>query len=531
MRDLIEAFHTAGINPAGTSRILQALKSPMGWRLFSFVAVIVVTLILYSPALQSAFLRDDDLAAVSVIRSTGPWVGFGPQTGEATEWFSTHLYRPFFAVQAWLLYQMFGVNYAGYQIVLVFALCLASVALLALFQHIGLDPFVAGLLALLFVSHPYVSPLVIWVSDAAVWQYLLAALCVLLLIAVSSKKRNYIILLLMLLTAALMRENGLALAAAAIAFAVFAWRTGEYPRQRAAGVLLMAVLCVLAYFVMRTLAVGLWPEQMPAEDAYVFFTHFAPAEVAAFTPLQRLMLSIYTVSANLVASFLPIFRGAGYLRASSWQILGLTLVVFAGAWFAGSHWRPWDHAGSKTLLAALLMGGATILLALLRNPSTNAPTSAWLEIASFSIHGALSMFILLTFLHLRGQQTRTPLAGFALALIVVACVVAFAYFRNRNLYLPALGWLLLLALALAGHPQLVANSHHRLAILTLVASAVLINGLVLFTSLPLPEMRAEEQSRSVSALCVSRANDQVIREVALYYGIPLDEVLRCRESQ
>lgn len=223
-------------------RLLKGLNSG---RVLAAAFVVVFTLLLYSPALKSAFLRDDDLAAVTVVRTAGPWADFGLPSDAVTLWYSEYLYRPLFSVQTWALHQAFTVNYAGYQIVLVLALCVAAAALLALFLRIGLDLEVAGLLALLFVSHPFVSPLVIWVSDVAVWQHVLVALCVLLLLRASARRRDYVFLLLLLLAAALMRENGLALIAAGAAFAVLAWRAGEYSKQRAAGVILSAILCVL----------------------------------------------------------------------------------------------------------------------------------------------------------------------------------------------------------------------------------------------------------------------------------------------
>jgi hypothetical protein len=525
-------------------------RAVLRW-LLPAAAILVYTLLVYAPALGGAFLRGDDLIHLAIARQYGPFTGFGGRNFDALP-ISASYYRPLFTLYMAALYRLFGVQYAGYQAAAMLAHAVAAVALFAVLRRLSGESLAAMLGALFFVSHPYASSLVTWVSDTGVYTVLIAGLVSLLLLDPRDKPGWYVGLAALLVLAPLTRENGVAICAAAFGYAIAAALFKRISTRQAARIAALAMGSVLVYALLRVLAMGALVRSVRPETAGLGFTLVSAADVQAFSPARRLALYAYTIAANLGATFFPAFTSAGMLSRAAISRIGIIAVLCVAFGAVILTWRRWPSALHRIVLIAAFV--LAVLLGLLfvtrglpfladvhdtllaRFPAVGRVlTSAYpiilVEVPKL-LHDAPPVAVTLGIAYAAAHSGEWPrehkvMALYALALIGAISAIAFAYFRWRNLNLALMGWLILFALAAAYLRERTGGRVIRFAMLALIALAVFLNGRDLFHELPPPDVLPDAVTES--QLCTNKSiPEPIIMEVTATYGFDPAAIHACR---
>lgn len=344
------------------------------------LVLILLVIVLYGQNLSGALILADDVTAVSFASAHGPWDGF---LGAANEdlYYSGSFYRPLFITQIWLFYQLFGVNYAGYQAAIMALLAVTATIAYVAFLRINGNRLIAFLIAGLFMTDRIVADLVIWVSDSANVLVLLAFVVLLLLTFQHRPRWWYLALLVTLLVAPFTRENGAILLAA-----VFVYALAQKQLQVAA----LSVAAGFPYLFLRLWTFGLMPSNPPISETGFLFWFLSRPEVAALNGIEHLVLAAYVVISNIIAVFVPLFTQYGSVRPDLLSVDQLLKIVV--------------HACLSFIMFRLL-------------------SRRWRDLSHH--HRMLIIF--------------------ATTLIVVNGLIVFTYFRYRNLNMALIGWLILLA--------------------------------------------------------------------------------------
>ncbi len=497
-------------------------------------AILIYTLLVYAPALGGTFLRGDDLIHLAIAYQYGPFTGFGGRNFDALP-ISASYYRPLFTLHMAALYRLFGVQYAGYQATAMFAHAVAAVSLFVVLRRLSGELLAALLGALFFVSHPYASPLVTWVSDTGVYTVLIAGLISLLLLDPHDRPRWYITLAALLILAPLTRENGVAICAAVFVYAIVAILFERISTGQAARIASLAVGSILVYALLRLLAMGALVRSVRPETAGLGFTLISAADVQAFPPARRMALYAYTVPANLSATFLPIFTPEGALsrEALSRSLIFASLGVASGMTILT--WQRWPLALRRGAVVAAALFFLPLGL-LFFSPSLSLPPSAQRILQTSGLFANLddiatvigTLGIVYAAAH-SGEWPREHrvMALYALALIAAISAVAFAYFRWRNLNLALMGWLILFALAAGYLRGRTEGRVLRVGMLAAMALAIILNSRDLFHELPPPDVRPETVMES--QLCNNKSiPEPIIMEVTTTYGFDPEAIRACR---
>jgi hypothetical protein len=513
-------------SPSGAAAVLR-------WVLPA-AAIFAYTALVYAPTLGGAFLRGDDLIHLAVARQYGPFTGFGGKHFDAIP-ISAAYYRPLFTLQIGLLYRLFGVQYAGYQAVAMLVHATAAVTLFAVLRRLSGGPLPALLGALFFVSHPYASPLVTWISDTGVYTVLIAGLVSLLLLDPRDAAGWYAGLAALLVLAPLTRENGLAICAAVFAYAVIAALFSRISTRQAARIAALAVGSVAVYALLRVLAMGALVHSLRPEGAGLGFTFVSAADVQAFSTGQRSALYVYTVAANVGATFFPAFARNGTL---SYAAISRVLITTAFCLVLGGvivTWRRWPPALRQIALAAAAILGVLLALLLIA-PGLSLPAGVGRILRASGVLANLddmsTVVVTLGIAYAVAHFGKWPrehkvMALYALALIGAISAVAFAYFRWRNLNLALMGWLILFAVAAAYLRGRTEGRLLRVGMLAAVAFAVIVNGRDLFHELPPFDVRPETVLES--QLCTNETiPESIVMEVTATYGFDPAAIRACR---
>jgi hypothetical protein len=531
---------------ASRSRGAAALR----W-LLPTAAILIYTLLVYAPALGGAFLRGDDLIHLAIARQYGPFTGFGGRHFDALP-ISAAYYRPLFTLHIAALHRLFGVQYAGYQATAMFAHAVAAVSLFAVLRRLGGELLAALLGALFFISHPYASPLVTWVSDTGVYTVLIAGLISLLLLDPHDRPRWYVGLAALLVLAPLTRENGIAICAAVFVYAIVAILFERISTRQAAWIAALAAGSILIYALLRWLAMGALIRSVRPETAGLGFALVSAADVQAFSPARRMELYAYTIAANLGATFFPAFTPAGKLSRAAISRIGIITVLCAAFGAVTLTWRRWPSALRRIMLIAAFV--LAVLLGLLfithglplmadvretllaRFPAVGGALTSVYPIILVEVpkllHDAPPVAVTLGIAYAAAHSGEWPrehkvMALYALALIGAISAIAFAYFRWRNLNLALMGWLILFALAAAYLRGRTEGRVLRVGMLAAMALAVILNGRDLFRELPPPDVRPEAVMES--QLCTNKSiPEPIIMEVTATYDFDPAAIHACR---
>jgi hypothetical protein len=492
----VEAARRAWAVPEVRERIRAAWVSLYRFQtLVAGVLIVAYIFVTYRPGLQQALLGGDELLLLSIVYGRSPWIGFlGPLPKFGS------LFRPLFALQAWVLYTVFGPNFSAYYVFQLAHLVLSCLLIVYCALAIGGSFKVALLTALLFSSHVFVSDQISrWAFDVAPLTGLIAIAVAALLWRWPSRWYAYLALLVLLFLAALSRENGLAVIAATGLYAVFAVVVKHWRRPQALAVLLVCVGAALLYFVPRTIILSGVPIDPTAnvERTAVLYRIYSVQEIQVLLPAQRLGLYAYTALANLISYFIPVFGQVGELWSGNVGVWVIVPVVMGSLTAligltppVTQNWSTWSSLRRRRILFALTLvvaGLGLAVFAIADSTDLQVADPTTLAALQFAIQLGLSLGIL--YASLRGRAwspAHRAMAGFALGLIVAGSLVAFPYFRYRTHYIGYFGWLLLLVIVLYYLRAGRWRTSLRRAMLISATALVVINAARVNTSLPLP---------------------------------------------
>ncbi len=140
-------------------RVQPELALPEKRRLVAMLALVLLTLVAYLPALEAGFIWDDDFYVTQnpTLRTTA---GLGRIWFEPT---SIPQYYPLVHTTFWLEYRLFGTNAKGYHLVNVLLHALGAILLWRVLLQ--LEVKAAGLAAALFALHPVQVESVAWITE------------------------------------------------------------------------------------------------------------------------------------------------------------------------------------------------------------------------------------------------------------------------------------------------------------------------------------------------------------------------------
>jgi hypothetical protein len=492
------------------------------------VVIALYIFVVYSPMLQHDLLGTDELQAVHFVSQQPPFAGF-----VQAYWFPEY-YRPLQVLQGWLLYHLFGLDYFGYQFAQLLAFSAAALTVYYALSRISGSTLLAGLLALVFAAHPFVQDYLVFTIEVGWLTLILAGLVALWVFRSQYRLRDFFWLFILLFTAALARENGLALTGAVLLVGLVLLLRARASRRRTIILLLTCVAAVALYAIFRVATTGLFPHSTQfANDGFIFRTYYSEDQVRAFAPTMRLVFYAYAVAANLGSILFPLVTNLGALdgRLVNAFVCAALLTALSLAWFVSREYSA-RHPNLNRVQNRVMIGlefflalGAGVCLAFFF--FVIRPNRLELGLA---LYGALSLLMLLTMLwNWRAWAQQQSIVVMALGLIGVSSVLAFSYFRYRNLYLALFGWLILLAI---GFQTLTAASWQkgtRYAVSALLIALVIVNGVQTYKSFPLARLLAQKFD-ATNGLCKPVVPTALALQVAAHYNIDPQAVLQCRKN-
>lgn len=308
---------------------------PISW--LHSVLIVSFVIFIYIRSLDGEFLNIDDIRNLSSAVSRNPLISF---VDHRYVWFSFRFYRPLFLLQAWLFYQLFGLNFALMQACILGMHALASVIVYQAIKRMTGSDTVGFLVALLYASSYVVGILVAkWVTDTAPLTNLLFAITLLLLVTPSDKIWWYIALLFCMILAPISRENGLIILGGVGLYALYNGYFGDYSFSRVLAILLTCTLAFISYFSLRMLAID--SSEIPStQDGSPFIITISKVIVrnfvAVFAPLiptNDLGLSLGNFSFGILHLLLSTFVVLGVI--AGWRTMSRKdrATVFLGSTF------------------------------------------------------------------------------------------------------------------------------------------------------------------------------------------------------
>lgn len=477
-------------------------------------AVIVVTIALvFGKSLRGALLRPDDVLLLAYVQDHGPFSAF---LDHSQLWFGDYYYRPIFVMQTWLFHELFDLNHAGYRAALLLLHTATSLIIFAAVGRLTGSRLAALVAALLYAVEPRTTVLVSgYVSDSGPITSLLAALTLLLVVRPSDSALRHVALFSILVLAPMTRENGLVLVAAIGAYAVGGLLFDYSNRSLSAKWLAIATAATGVYFAFRLYGFGLLPQELAPHTAGLFGQSLGYAETEAMGAVKRLGLSLYTVVANLVAVFSPFFGHRGVL-----DVRHMLLALASLSGLALPLWPRFRTHHPVTYLSATAV--LSLALVLVAAAGSSRPTSIILH----SVLSAATCLMLVRLWPRLPNQYKGTIV-FAVALIVGNALVAFAYFRWRNLTLGYLGWILLLSIFLTrGVPVLPSRAVRALVTLFVLLLLFSYGGDV-YMNLPQRHLDPDHFANA-QVLCRADVPEDLALRIAHASKISPARVMHCR---
>lgn len=464
-----------------------------------------ITFFTFRNSYTGALLRLDDLIMIDYARNESLLAAITSPPDVYSVF-----YRPMHNLVLWIYYQLFGFDYALYQ----FAELLGHFVTVTLFYWLAFvisrEKIFALIAATLFGTHIYVSVGVVYVNAVFWWLGVFGVLAQ-LVIAKSRRMRGFALfgLSVLLLLNLLLGEYGFALVGAQCLMALYLFLTSRQDRSSAMAIFLSAVFVTLVYFGMRWQAVGLLPESGGGSSGY-FWDFYSNPRVLGINHY------IYTVGANFVSTFVPIFSQVGVLMFPPiMQVLfGVTIYSI---YILGIRKTPDNSINSFLWLPILyiyLMGSKEIVKHWIGNYNLSL---------TFSLHTMLNFSIAFLILNWRKiSKEHKRIIVYAIGMLLSGCIVAFAYFRWRTHYYTHMAWILLVVVGMC----YLKNARAGKAIIT---SLILISVLLSWKSMKiidsrLPAIKIEQFQHN---LCDPRVSKDLSLDMIEYYGIDDETVLSC----
>jgi len=491
----------------------------------------------YGPGLDHAFLNPDEIPILAQVYRGGAWVGFL----EPLPRFPA-LYRPLFAVNAWTLHSLFGVNYAAYYWVHLVVLIATCGVVAALCRSMSPGTGVALLAALLFATHSFTSDFISgWVIDTLPYTGLLAAAVAALLWRWPGGWRWGAVLVGLLVLAGLSRENGLAIVCATGLYAIVGGRSGSLDRRQVMALCAFCVLSLVIYLAIRSIgSPGLRLDLGTVEEESAIFGRlYEEPEVRDMLPGQRIQLYGYTVLANLIGNFAMLFSGFGVLRLGrpeAWiMVAALSMFTTVAMRMCGGGLSPGPRVGARIARCATLAVGWLMAClatgALLYATAPQLPRwTADLLLLQAACHTVLSVGVVVAMSeYRRWPPALRAQAAFALGLILASSLLAFPYYRYRSHYVSYVGWVLLFVIALTRLNEGQWRRALRSSMAIVAALLILINGARVHASLPNSDFLPEHYSYR-GYLCDPGTPGPLVEAIAVRFRLDMGRLDACRTS-
>jgi len=510
-------------------------RQEQGWfQLLTFSAAIAIyILIIFYPAHRHILIFNDELLLVKFVHDRSFWALW-------TDSVYNFLYRPLVQLQVWVFYQLFGIEYLGYQTGQLLIYWLSAVAIFYGINRLIQNSAISFAVILLITTHLFTSDLLAnWALDSSPLGGLILGLIIVMLVRPSPRLGWHAALFGLLILSPLNREGGLAVNASVLIYAIARYATDRSSRPQAAWMGIASIVAVALYFMARRAVLGSSITIANVEtDAWG--AAYKAEQIALFTAQQRLALYAYTVTVNLVSNFFPFFGTSAYFIPAIPKltaILAFVLVVIFG-WqaiadrFAQPTW-PW--AGRSKQLAPWIAAGlfASIGFALTAwAPFIFNDQERLMYFFEFALHSLLSVGMIAALAN-RGpwQSSQVVFVVFALGLIASNSIVTFAYARFRMHYLAIIGWGILLAISLQRLNTTVWPRRLRQTMLIMTAALIAVSGLRVYSTLPAKHLRAEAFDASASELCNSSFPEALAERIATRYGLDWQAIQGCRRSE
>ena len=310
-----------------------------------------------------------------------------------------------------------------------------------------------------------------------------------------------------------MAEYGMAVVFALCLFAIYAYYQKEINLLKAGVILVLSCVVVAVYFLLRWQAVGILPSSMNSSTGYFLDFYVDPEELGV-------KVFLYTLTANLLSTFMPIFDQGGVISEHSVLLIMIGIIMFGIYFFLLSRYstNPVIHLIALVLFYYLLVESKNLIQFFLDQKYAFA--------LSFSLHSILTLSIFFLFSRWRSVSKPHKLISiYAVGLILGASLVSFVYFRWRTHYLSIMGWLILMVIGL--HYIRSLKLGRELVVSLMLIALVMTWKQTNILNSHLPDVTVEKYQH---CLCHSSVPDDVVSEFADYYQIDLDELLPSCEN-
>jgi Flp pilus assembly protein TadD len=312
-----------------------------GRNVLAAVALLMVTLLAYQPAMRAGFIWDDDDYVTN---------NHTLRTAEGLKqiWFeprSIPQYYPLVHSSFWMEYQLWGLNPTGYHVINIVLHVIAALMLWRVLALLGLPG--AWAVACIFAVHPVHVESVAWITERKNVLSLIFYLGALFAYFQSDRQRNYVIALMLFVCAMLSKTVACSLPAAIVL--IVWWKHGRVTRK---DVLRLAPMFVIG------LALGVMTAWL--EKRFVG----ADGQDWSLSFIERILVAgravwFYAMKMVWPAGLTFIYPRWQIDSSAAWQYLfpAGVIAVLATLWFMRGKW------GRGPLVAALLFCG-TLLPAL-----------------------------------------------------------------------------------------------------------------------------------------------------------------------
>ena len=482
--------------------IYQDIDPVIDNHVFMVLLLVIIIVLVYRNSFEGYLLKDDDLFIVSWAREGNPLQTFVQQPEIYLRY-----YRPIQYIILWISFQLFEFDYAGHQAFILVQHIIVSSVLYIFITKVTKEKFFSLICALVFGTHIYVSEIVVWTSAVVSSLGLLIVFSLFLVYRSKITPVWYFSAGILASISIFMHEMGLVVFFALGLFAIFSNFEKQITLFHRNSILAFLLGIFAFYFILRLRSVGFSLSEDTLSTGY-FFEYFTnPRSLGT-------KLYIYTIVANIIANFFPIFSNVGIINVSRILVI-LTGIIFSSALYLmlkGMDKRQNDHYSVILILFLIFC----FVLGFI-SKGVNFAFAA-------SIQSILSLCIF--YLFSRWRQLSTPqriVIVFSLSLILGSSIAAFPYFRWRTHYPGVLGWVILLSIAV----QKLKEKFYfgkLLKVLLSLSAVIMIWGYSAELDSRLPRVTINY----ANYLCQLDLPDDFVQEVVEVYDINIEEFDDCR---
>lgn len=470
--------------------------------------------------LYGDFFRLDDLLMIDEIKNIDNPLIFLLQP---IEWQSQH-YRPFFALQNWINYKLFGLNYFYYQLNLLIQHLISTVILYFGLHKLSENKLFAFLGSFIFSTSIFMSLLVVWVSDTMVFTKILLGLIFILIVRYVDRKLWYFGLFLLLFLIVLNRENGASIIAA-VAFCSLYIIVSKFLSYKQVGKILSACIgAIILYLVLRGVGVGFIVPKVGGSTGY-FFEYLGTAE----QELLGYKLYAYTVIGNAISVFYPILGGEGVLEIARIIVVGfcsgatLFALILINNFYKNNILSDWLN-----YLSILSVFCISYYSYNLTTQSEIYELNVLVDnrlLISLALHSILSTIMIFTGIKTANMLSKKDLITgiFALGLMLFGSLIAFPYFRWRSLSIGMYGWIILLILCVKYLNAQKWGGVVTTSIFIVGISFAVFNGYIINYCGPSITIA------DAHILCDDRISLELALEISEYHDLDMNKIIECRK--